>query len=71
MKIEEFDKILRGVLLYLGYMIQYEIEWIEGLESFDIDNEELERHYDLLEHFILDGACRIQKVYDDFLDKRD
>ena len=33
MKIKEFDKILRGTLLYLGYMIQDEVEQIEGLES--------------------------------------
>lgn len=69
MNIDEFNKTLRGKLLYFGYMIQYEIEWIEGLESFDIDNEELERHYDLLEYFIRDGACRIQELYDDFLGK--
>ncbi|NMA75590.1 MAG: hypothetical protein GX963_15880 [Bacteroidales bacterium] len=71
MKIEEFDKALRDKLLYFGYMIQNEIEWIEGLESFDIDNEELERHYNLLKYFICDGACRIQKLYDDFLGKKD
>ncbi len=69
MKIKEFDKILRGTLLYLGYMIQDEVEQIENLENYDTDSEELARHYDLLEYFIRDGACRIQRVYDDLLGK--
>ena len=51
-------------------MIKDEIEWVEGLEKFNIDNEELEQHYDILEYYLREGGCKLQKLYDDFL-KRD
>lgn len=69
MNIEKFKELLRNTLKYFGHMIRDEIEWVEGLENFNIDNKELEQHYDILEYYLREGGNKLQKLYDDFLER--
>lgn len=46
-------KMLRQWLKYYGAQIAEEYEWIKGLEDYNIDNCELDSHYDNMIEWIV------------------
>mgnify|MGYP001463906347 CR=1 FL=1 len=59
------DKSLRGYLKYYASLIKDQYEWIDGLDNCNIDNSELEHHYDLLLEWVVSCYEKIQELGSD------
>ena len=57
------NKLLRGHLKYYAYLIKEEYEWIDGLDKHNIDNSELEYHYDMILDYIFSCYYKIQELF--------
>lgn len=69
MTIEEFTKKQRDLLRYYSFIIKEKYESItklEELEEQDIDKEELQMQYDIMENFIIDIYDKLKKLYKEF-----
>jgi hypothetical protein len=64
--IEEFIETLKNILKCYGWMIKEEYEWIEGLEKYNIDNDELKLHYNNLMDLIMSANDKIIEVLNKF-----
>lgn len=55
---------LKAYLKYYVYMINVELEYINGLEKYNINNQELEDHYLSLSGLIQSAYSEIINDYD-------
>lgn len=60
-----FDEEIRNWMKYYGNIIRSQLEWVEGLEKYDIDNEELDNHYSL----IMDGIYGLHRKLEKYCNK--
>lgn len=56
------DNKYRKIIKYHLYLIKEEMEWIEGLEKYDIDNDELDEHYSMAIEFMADCNKKLKEL---------
>lgn len=59
-------KKVRDFLRYYGFLISEEYDWIKGFDNHNIDNDELDLHFDLLLDHIISANDKIIEILEEY-----